>query len=206
MIHHPRIAAVLTLLAVLVATLSLQPATACTCITLRAGDGAVVVGRTMEWAPFDVESTLVVIPRGCRFQSDLGDGRKGLSWESDHGVVGFDYLDLDRLIDGMNQAGLVVNALYHPGYAEYPAMEDDRDDQIEIKDVPQFLLNTCTTVEEVRAAIQRVRVVGSSMPQLGGIPAPLHLLITEPSGTQMVIEFCDQEVQFYDAPLGVLTN
>ena len=206
MIHHPRVVAVFALLTLLGVTLGLRPATACTCITLRAANGAVVVGRTMEWAAFDVESTLVVVPRGCRFQSDLGDGRKGVSWKTDHGVVGFDYLDLDKLIDGMNEVGLVVNALYHPGYADYPAMDDDRDDQIEIKDVALYLLGTCATVEEVRAAIERVRVVGSSMPQLGGIPAPLHFLVTEPSGTQIVIEFCDQEVQFYDAPLGVLTN
>lgn len=160
----------------------------------------------MEWASFDVESTLVVIPRGCRFQTDLGKGREGVSWEAEHGAVGFDYLGLDKLIDGMNEVGLVLNALYHPGYADYPDLADDRDDQIEIKDVALYLLNTCATVEQARAAIQTVRVVGRSMPQIGGIPAPLHFLVTEPSGAQMVIEFCDREVQFYDAPLGVLTN
>ena len=61
---------------------TVRTATACTCITLRAENGAVVVGRTMEWAAFDIESEVVVVPRGCRFESNLGDGRKGVSWES----------------------------------------------------------------------------------------------------------------------------
>ena len=205
-IHRAGALALTAVLMLFVGYTTVRTATACTCITLRAENGAVVVGRTMEWAAFDIESEVVVVPRGCRFESNLGDGRKGVSWESRYGAVGFDYLELDQFIDGMNEKGLVVNALYHPGFADYPPMEDGRTDQIEVQDVTLYLLNTCETVEEARAAVEKVRVVGRRMPQIGGIPAPLHLLVTEPSGKQLVIEFCDQAVQFYDAPLGVMTN
>jgi choloylglycine hydrolase len=39
-----------------------------------------------------------------------------------------------------------------------------------------------------------------------GIPAPVHFIVTEPSGKQIVIEFLKGETMVYDAPLGVLTN
>ncbi|MFN9788785.1 MAG: linear amide C-N hydrolase, partial [Pirellulaceae bacterium] len=51
-----------------------ERARACTGITLRAKDGAVVFGRTLEWGAFDLNSRLVVIPRGLEFQSRLQDG------------------------------------------------------------------------------------------------------------------------------------
>ncbi|MFB0985246.1 MAG: hypothetical protein QMB94_03035 [Phycisphaerales bacterium] len=38
---------------------SVRAANACTCIKLNASDGAVVVGRTMEWAAFDVDSSVL---------------------------------------------------------------------------------------------------------------------------------------------------
>jgi len=54
------------------------PANACTGITLRGQDGAVVFGRTMEWGTFDLKSRLVVIPRDFEFKSDIGNGKTGL--------------------------------------------------------------------------------------------------------------------------------
>ena len=35
---------------------------ACTGITLKARDGAVVYGRTMEWGTFDLDSRVVIVP------------------------------------------------------------------------------------------------------------------------------------------------
>ena len=40
---------------------------ACTGITLKAADGAVVYGRTLEWGSFDLGSRLTIIPRGHAF-------------------------------------------------------------------------------------------------------------------------------------------
>ena len=197
----------LTLFATIATICSVRDADACTCITLEAGDGAVVVGRTMEWAAFDVESRVVVIPRGCEFTSPLEGGRSGLSWKVEHGVVGFDFLERRNLIDGMNEQGLVVNGLYHPGYASYPPLDPDKAaSSIEVTDVILYLLATCASTEEVRDAIERVTVVATPMEALGGIQPPLHFLVTDPSGKAIVIEFLDEKVRIFDAPLGVLTN
>lgn len=52
---------------------------ACTGITLKADDGAVVFGRTLEWGSFDLKSRFVVVPRGYEYKSHLEDGKTGFT-------------------------------------------------------------------------------------------------------------------------------
>jgi hypothetical protein len=47
--------------------------------------------------------------------------------------------------------------------------------------------------------------VGVVEPVIGLAP-PIHLIVTEPSGEAIVIEFAKGGVQIFDAPLGVITN
>jgi choloylglycine hydrolase len=49
---------------VLMLSSATQSVLACMGITLKASDGSVVFGRTLEWGSFDLKSRLVVIPRG----------------------------------------------------------------------------------------------------------------------------------------------
>ena len=202
---HPFATLVLFLFVATATIFGVRAANACTCIKLKASDGAVVVGRTMEWAAFDVDSKVVVIPRDCEFTSELEGGRSGVSWKTAHGVVGFDYRE--NLIDGMNEQGLVVNGLHHPGYASYPTLDPTKAaSSIEVTDVPLYLLATCVSTKEARDAINAVSVVATPMKALGGIQPPMHFLVTEPSGRAIVIEFFERTIRIFDAPLGVLTN
>ena len=179
---------------------------ACTGITLRAKDGAIVFGRTMEWGSFDLHSRLVIVPRGHQYQSEMPDGKHGLSWKTVHGAVGLDAVNKDLILDGMNEKGLCVNVFYHPGYAEYPTYDPAQSARtLGSLDVCQYLLTTCRSVEEVRDALAKVRIVGVVEPAIG-IAAPIHLMVTEPGGKAIVIEFTAGEVKIHDAPLGVITN
>ena len=47
--------------ALLILACAIHDSRACTGITLKAKDGTVVYGRTMEWGSFDLNSRLVVI-------------------------------------------------------------------------------------------------------------------------------------------------
>lgn len=179
---------------------------ACTGITLKARDGAVLYGRTVEWGAFELHSRLVVVPRGHAFIGHTPDGKPGLQWKSKYGVVGIDALKKDILIDGMNEAGLAVGVFYHAGYAEYSAY-DPQQAAVSLgpTDVSKFLLTTCVSVDDVRVAIAKVRVSPIVEPALG-FPAPIHLIVTEPSGKAIVIEFLKGQTVIYDNPLGVITN
>jgi choloylglycine hydrolase len=179
---------------------------ACTGITLKAKDGAVIYGRTMEWGSFDLNSRLVIIPRGHKFTGRTPDQNKGATWNAKFGVVGLDAVYKDMIVDGMNEKGLTVGAFYHPGYAEYPKYEPSRaGESTASTDVCQYLLSTCGTVEEARAAIIKVRVVGVVEEAIGVAP-PLHYLVTDPTGKAVVIEYLKGELKIFDAPLGVITN
>ena len=51
------------------------PVSACTSFILMANDGSAVYGRTMEWGTFDLNSRLVVVPRGHAFSSTMVVGK-----------------------------------------------------------------------------------------------------------------------------------
>ena len=182
------------------------PAHACTGITLKARDGAVVYGRTMEWGSFDLESRIVIVPRGSNYTAQTPDQKPGKTWSALYGVVGLDALGKDNIADGMNENGLTVGLFYHPGFADYAAYDPARAaESIAPSDVGLYLLSQCASVEEARSAIAKVRVVRVLEPALGIVP-PFHFIVTEPSGKAIVIEFLKGETKIFEAPLGVITN
>ncbi len=189
-----------------ICSLFANAANACTGITLKAQDGAVVYGRTMEWGTFDLGSRVVIIPRGYPLTGQTPDQKPGMSWKAIYGVVSLNAVEKDTIADGMNEKGLTVGLFYHPGFAEYPQYDPARaSESLSPLDVATYLLSQCATVAEVRAAMAKVRVV-PVVEQAIGIAPPLHYFVTEPSGAAIVIEFAKGETKIFDAPLGVVTN
>lgn len=186
--------------------LFVQPLAACTGLTLKAKDGAVVFGRTMEWGTFDLRSRLVIIPRGFDLQSPTPDDKQGLSWKTKYGAVGIDAVEKNYLLDGMNEKGLSVNLFYHEGLVEYPKYDPAKATRtLDVLAVCPFLLTTCATTEEARLALADKTIVGSIVKEIGGAP-PVHLIITDPSGKAIVVEFTKGVTTVHEAPLGVITN
>ena len=198
--------AIALLLAVAPCLLSPAVAPACTGITLKAGDGSVVFGRTMEWGHFDIKSGLLVIPRGHSFTSQTPDGKPGLSWKAKFGAAGMDGVGKVVVLDGMNEKGLAVGLFYHPGTAEYQQYDPARaGESMAPTDVGTYLLTTCESVDQAREALRKVRVVPVLEPALG-IVAGVHFMVTEPGGKAIVVEYLGGELRVFDAPLGVITN
>lgn len=184
----------------------LNPADACTGITLKSDDGAVVYGRTLEWGAFDLKSRAVVIPRNVSFTGKTPDRRPGYQWKSRYGAVGIDVLEKMIVADGMNEKGLAVGLFYHPGYASYQAYMKNRDTKtICPTDVPQYILTQFATVDEVREGMKEIRVVPVVEPALG-FSVPAHYIVTDLSGKAIVIEYLNGQCVIVDNPIGVLTN
>jgi choloylglycine hydrolase len=183
-----------------------QPLQACTGITLIGADGSVVYGRTVEWGAFDLNSRVIVFPRGHEMSGATPHGKPGLTWKVTYGIVGIDGLEKDVVLDGMNEAGLAVGVFYLPGFAEYQEYVPERaHETLGPLDVAAFILSQFASVEEVRSAMASVRVVPIVEPALG-FPAPLHYIVTEPTGRSIVIEYLKGELTIFDNPLGVITN
>lgn len=182
----------------------------CTGITLTAENGDVVYGRTLEWGAFDIDSQVMIVPRGHTLTATMEDGDPGMKWETKHGFVGINGLSKTIALDGLNEKGLAVGAFYHPGFASYQCFDPaTRDKSLGPLDIANYLLSQFATMEEARDGIRDVRVVPVFEEALENEAAPpLHLIVTDKSQptAAIVIEYLDGELTIFDAPLGVLTN
>lgn len=176
----------------------------CTSFQLRADDGCVCVGRTMEF-PDMLGARLTALPRGLQLTSTAPTGA-GVTWTTIHGVVGMDAVgDPQWLTDGMNEVGLYAGALYMPGFAEYEEPNADAGQNLAILDLVAFTLSQAGTVAEAFSLLSAVTVWGPVLPQLGGVP-PLHLVLHDSSGAAGVVEFEGGAQKHRENPLGIATN
>ena len=58
-------------------------ASACTGITVKPQDGSIIFARTLEFAA-DLESNVIVVPRGMAFTGQTPNGEPGLPWKTDN--------------------------------------------------------------------------------------------------------------------------
>lgn len=195
-----------TLGAFLAGTLAFAPASsqACTTFRLQSGDSAWIVGRSMEFG-MDLKSQVMLVPRGHTLVSTRPDLKHGLTWTAKHGFLGINALGLDLAVDGMNESGLSVGALFLPGFAEYQPFPADGRHAVSNLDLPNWILSQFTTVAELREAIAKVAVYDLVLPQAGG-SMPLHWAVRDAQGGSIVLEYVGGKLTVYDNPLGVMTN
>jgi choloylglycine hydrolase len=196
------------LLRILLASLSLLPASAVACTGLRlvAGDGGPVVGRTMEFG-FDVQSDVVVVPSQTPLTSSLPDPSKGLSYTSKYGMVGASALGRNVIVDGLNDQGLYVGAFYFPGYANYAQPDPAKyAKSLAPEDYGTWLLANFSSVQEVKENFSQVQLVPNPIKEIGGESFPAHFVIHDRSGASVVIEPIDGQLKLHDNPLGVFAN
>ncbi|MEM7397716.1 MAG: linear amide C-N hydrolase [Pseudomonadota bacterium] len=180
---------------------------ACTYIQLKAEDDSYIVGRTMEWGTFDLEPALAIVPRGSKLSAmKMPDGKDGATWSARYGFTGISLLGRPAYADAINEKGLAGHLLYLPGFAEYQAYEPaEASKSIAPTDFLGYFISQFATVEEVKEALDRVRVVPVVEPALG-FPAPVHYVINDPSGAEIVIEYVGGKLTTHTKTVGVMTN
>ena len=183
--------------------LPLGKSEACTGITLHAKDGATVVARTIEWGGSELNSQYVVVPRGYAQQSYVPGGEvRGMKWEATYGYVGFSVEQKEFVAEGLNEAGLSAGLFYFPNYGGYEAYaEANRETSVADLQLVSWMLSRFRTVDEVKAALAEVHVVG-----IDPRASTVHWRIADASGRQVVLEIVDGKPHFFENELGVLTN
>ena len=184
-----------------------SPALACTGISLKGEDGTLVFARTLEWGTFDLQGEFIVIPRGMELNATpMPDGSAGMRWTAKYGVAGTTGMKKLIMADAVNEKGLTVGMFYLPGYTRYQTYDPKRADiSIASVDVPLYLTSQFQTLDEVRAGLEKVRVV-PVVEKIIGIVPPVHYMVTDPSGDAAVIQYIDGKMTVFEAPLGVVTN
>jgi len=192
------------LAALIASTLSLAgwaPAEACTRALYVAGDGTVIVGRSMDWGE-DMMSNMWVLPRGMK-----RDGRGGtntISWESKYGSLIVTAYDIGTA-EGMNEKGLVVNelALAESNYGK----PSEGAKVISLSTWPQYVLDNFATVDEAVADLRKEAFRVQTVVLGTGRPANMHLVISDASGDSAVFEYIDGKLVIHHSKqYKVVTN
>ena len=164
---------------------------ACTTFCVKSA-GRVIFGRNYD---FDIGQGLVLLnPRGLRKR---GFDPLGPEWVARHGSITFNQFGRDFPMGGMNEAGLVVELMWHER-AEYPAA--DRRAALGVLEWIQYQLDTASTVEDVLRSDGTVRVSGV---------VPLHYLVSDRAGRVATIEFLRGRLEAHSGeslPVSVLAN
>lgn len=186
---------------------SVAPSQACTGIQLTNKDGSIVSGRTVEFG-IKIDTSVALVPRGYAFTGKTPAG-DGMTYTAKHAAVGMiAYTDV-KLMDGINDAGLVAGAFYLPTFAEYtPVTSANQSKGLSPVDFPNWLLTQFATVDEVRKAIEAgdAVITPTVLAGWGAAPPPFHYVVYDKTGASIVIEPIGGKLIVHDNPLGVVTN
>ena len=178
---------------------------ACTGISMFSADGSYFQARTIEWAGTNLNSVYVIVPRGFSQTSFTPKGMNGMTFKAKYGYVGLAVQEKEFVAEGLNEAGLSAGLFYYPNFGSYK-LYDEKYNSTTIADLQlvPWILSQFATVDEVKANINKVRVV--SLMGGDGSAAAIHWRVGDNSGKQIVIEIEQGVVHIYDNPVGVITN
>lgn len=186
--------------------LSASSSNACTVFRLKANDGSIIVGRSMEFA-VDLKYDAVVVPRNKAYVSFAPGGKAGLSWKTQYGYVGIASFGMEfGLSDGMNENGLAVGLLWFESDMKWQDVAPGEMKQALAQGmVGDWILGNFATVEDVKREIRNVRVFNYTDPKTKMSPT-IHFIVYDAKGGCIVIEYEDGKCNIYDNPLGIMTN
>ncbi len=175
---------------------------ACTGIALMSKDGGRVMARTVEWASSAMECGYVVAPRGHAHKSLTPTGENGLEYKALYGYAGLYTEYAPFVVEGLNEAGLSAGLFFFPQYGQYEEYNEANNAKT-LCDMQfvSWVLSQFSTIDQVKAAMKEIDIVS-----LDSRIGTVHWRIAEPNGKVVVLEFVNGKANFYDNPLGVITN
>lgn len=196
---------VLHLVAVSALLVGFTSVDACTGITLTSKDGSVIHARTLEFE-VDMESNVLVVPRGYKRQGMTPNGQNGKKWTSKYASIGANGAGVPWIFDGFNEKGLSMGLFYHPTTAEYmPYKKSDAKNTIAVWELGSFIFENFATTQEVKENIKNL-VVPEIVFKAWGFSPPVHFIVTDAKGQSIVIEYLKGKLNVFDNPLSLITN
>lgn len=152
-----------------------------------------MAARTIEWGHFDLNSKLIVSPRGHKHTSALPLGKQGLGWTSKYGFVGISVSQDQFIGEGINEAGLNAGLFYLRNYGSLaPFDRDDVTNRLVDMDLVRWMLSQFVAVDEVRSALPSITVAPVFIDDDGQPSPTAHWRVTDPAGGSIVIETVDE--------------
>lgn len=160
-------------------------------------NGQLVFGRNYDWITGN--GIVCTNQRGLSKTSAKTKDGGTISWVSKYGSITFNQYGKEFPTGGMNEKGLVVELMWLDG-TKYPAA--DNRPAVDVLQWIQYQLDNCSTVDELIATDNHVRIASKENP-------PLHYLVADATGNVATIEFLDGKMKVHkgsDLPFPVLTN
>ena len=202
--HIPRLLRTPCLLsaALCIGIISPSLAPACTRAVYLGSNGDVITVRSMDWAE-DVMTNLWILPRGMHRNGEVGP--HSIQWTSKYGSVIASGYDISTT-DGMNEKGVVVNALWLVE-SVYP-QHDSSKPGLAISAWAQYVLDNYASVNEAVSALEQepFLVVTANVPGQDRL-ATLHFSISDSSGDSAIVEYLNgKQVIHHGKQFQVMTN
>lgn len=179
-----------------------QQADACSRILYVGKDSLRIVGRSLDWRT-PIPTNLYVYPRGIEKVGNTGDNV--VRWKSKYGAIYAVSYDAG-VTEGMNEKGLVVNALFCKGTVYSNAETENRPGMSLAMFVAWILDQNATTKEAVEVIRKHDFNISGATFDNGTVSA-LHWGITDASGDCAVIEFDNGNINIYEGQdLPAMTN
>ncbi len=177
------------------------PSVACTRVVYLGSDNVVITGRTLDWAE-DMRSNIWKFPRGM--QRDGAAGDKSIQWTSKYGSLVVSVYEAGS-VDGMNEKGLVANALYLVE-SDYGTPTADKPHLSTTAWVQYVLDNFATTAEAVEALSKEpFQLIAPVLPN--GSPAQAHLSLSDRTGDSAIFEYISGKLVIHHGKqFQVMTN
>lgn len=172
----------------------------CTSISYLAQNGHAFLGRTMDFG-FELNGHPIAIPRNYQWHSQIGE-----TYQFKYGFIGIGRkLDDYLFADGVNEQGLAVAELYFSGEAAYAKVVPDKKGQLAAHEFIMWVLGNLSTVGEVKTAVKEITLVDLPS-KLLQVTSPLHFIMTDATGTSIVVEPRADGLHIIDNPVGVMAN
>jgi len=188
----------------------------CTSLCYTDAAGKVYFGRTLELT-VDLPYQVAFLPAGLASRSEA-PGHAPLDYVSRHPIIAITLPDRVptadapvtladlKVLEGLNDQGLTFSML------AYPAAAGDQDKVamtravLAASDLGGWLLGTCATVAQAKAALATQPVQLVPLAILGGAVSPFHYVVNDATGASLVIEFTRGRMALIDNPVRVMTN
>lgn len=184
---------------------------ACTAVDIKARDGSIVAGRTMEWA-YDMQWQLVSLPKGSDLvlQAPPSSGLKAVTTKTKYAIVGLapgsKIVPETTILEGQNSAGLGISGNFLPGFTQYQTVAKTDKNYMSILEFGTWLLGNFSTVAEVQRELPKYKIWGDNTVAVGPTPPTVHYIITDKTGANIVVEYVKGQLHVYTTTVNVLAN
>jgi choloylglycine hydrolase len=171
--------------------------------------GQPVYGKNMDWAP-PIPGYVIVNKRGVAktsFYLALEPDANSISWISQFGSVTFTHYAREMPFEGINEAGLFISTMAGEGLEKDAYPEPDSRTPLLTLQWIQYQLDNFSTVAEVIAGFQSIRIY--KPPENPRSPGPAHWFVSDSTGKCASIEFIKGEMVCrtgWTMPVKVLAN